>query len=83
MSSLKVSKLSFVKAQLYGLVLQMLLFIKVASNRWYFLLLLGYFFRPLLSTLLQVVSTISNNTFTEVDFCTPFYTTACDYVNNC
>ena len=66
MSSLEVSKLSFSKAQLISfmaLVLQMLLFAKVASNCWYFLLPLGYFLHSLLSTLLQVASAISNNTF--------------------
>ena len=68
MSSLKVSKLSFVKAQLYGLGFANATFYlsAVASSCWYFLLLLDYRYclHLLLSTLLQVVSAISNNTIT-------------------
>ena len=58
-----------------ALVLQTPLFTSIASNCWYFLLLLGYFLHPLLSTLLQVASAISNNAFTSVDFWIAFYTT--------
>ena len=47
-----------------ALVLQMLLFTQVASDCWYFLLLFSHFLHPLLSTLLQVVFAIGNNTFT-------------------
>ena len=65
-----LSKLSFM-----ALFSQTLLFTQVASTCWYFLLLLGYFLYPLLSTLLQVVTAISNNTFTSLDFWTTFYTT--------
>ena len=61
-ASLEVSKLPFVKAQLYGLGFANATF--YSSNFKVFLLLLGYFLHPLLSTLLQVVSAISNNTFT-------------------
>ena len=75
MSRLEVSKLSFAKAQLYGLGFANATFYQVASNCWYFLPLLGYSLHPLLSTLLQVASAISNNTFTELDFWTTFYTT--------
>ena len=65
MSSLKVSKLSFSKAPLYGLgFANATFYLSIASNCWYFFLLLGYFLHPLLSTLLQVASAISNDTFT-------------------
>ena len=50
-------------------------YLSIASNCWYFLLLLGYFLHLLLSALLQAVSAISNNTFTLLDFWTTVYTT--------
>ena len=66
MSSLEVCKLSYVKAQLYGFGFVNATFYlsTVASTCWYFLRLLDYFLHSLLSTLLQVDSVISNNTFT-------------------
>ena len=65
MSSLEVSKLSFSKAQLYGLGFENATYY-LSSFKLFVLFtsLLGYFLHPLLSTLLQVASAISNNTFT-------------------
>ena len=75
MSSLEVSKLSFVKAQLYGLGFANATFYLSSFKLQVFFAFIGYFLHLLLSTLLQLLSAISNNTFTEVDFWTTFYTT--------
>ena len=57
-------QISFAKAQLYGLVLANATFYLSNFKLLVFLFLLGYFLHLLLSTLLQVVSAISNNIFT-------------------
>ena len=64
MPSLKVSKLSFVKAQLYGLGFANATFYLSSFKLLVLFTFIWLLLHPLLSTLLQVVSAISNNTLT-------------------
>ena len=82
MSSLEVSKLSFVKAQLYVLGFANATFYLSSWN-----LLVIFTFTWLLftsstfySTSSRLVSAISNNTFISLDFWTTFYTTTCECI---